>query len=230
MVSEDCDFIPAVYHEQRNVRRLLRKHVSGVVVLFAICLIWFGSHRHRIKSAEAFMADIELQKAELDVVAARKSEMERARAVLKNLQDLMDELAGSRSLVTVFGELSRRIPDSIVLTGCHLYEPSLSEYSVNVENNGSTVAGIGFSPKRPGIAFQSASPEVVEVDSMRRGLTLVGVARSVPDIIDFAASLDKSPAFYEVDMDVREATLYAGRPAHRFRMTCQIAQGSERAR
>ncbi len=230
MVSDDCDFIPAVYHEQRQVRRLLRKHVAGVVVVFAISLIWFGSHQHRIKSAEAVIADIALQKAELDVVAARKSEMERARAVLKNLQDLMGELAGSRSLVTVFGELSRRIPDSIVLTGCHLYEPSLSEYSVDVENNGSTDTGIGFSRARSGSGLQSASPEVVEVDSMRRGLTLIGVARSVPDIIDFAASLDKSPAFYEVDMDVREATLYAGLPAHRFRMTCQIAQELERVR
>jgi Tfp pilus assembly protein PilN len=226
----DCDFIPAEYHEQRRVQGLVRKHVASVLVVFAIWMVWVGAHRHRIQTAEAIMADISAQKSEFDVVAARKSEMERARGILKNLQDLMRELAGSRSLVTVFGELSRRIPDSIVLTECHLFEPSLSEYSVDAEGNGSMDVKGGFSQGRLVRQNRETSPEVVEVDVMRRGLTLVGVARTIPDVIDFAAALDKSQAFYEVDMDVRETTMYAGLPAHRFRMTCRIAQELERAR
>lgn len=229
MVARDCDFIPAEYHERRRVRTMIRQRVGGCVGLVAIMLVWLGAHHYRLKSAEAMMADVGAQKAQMESLAARKAEMERARSVLTNLQDLMVELGGRRSLVAVFGELSRRIPDSIVLTGCQLYEPSLSDYAIDTDRSN----GQDSAASRRNAAFNmggQTSPRIVEPDSMRRGLTLYGVAWSIPDITDFAASLDKSPAFYEVDMDVRDPVVFAGQPVQQFRMTCRIAQQSENVR
>lgn len=223
MVSRDCDFIPAEYHEQRQVRGVVRQRVAGVVGLIAIMLVWIGAHYYRVSSAEAMMVDIVAQKAQIESVAVKKSEMEQAKTVLSNLRELMQALAGGRSLVSVFGELSHRIPDSIVLTGIQLYEPSLSDFAT--EQDGGGVAGmmIGRQGATRVARGVGSSPSIVDVESMRRGLTLYGVARSIPDIIDFAAALDKSAAFFEVDMDVRETAMFAGRPARRFRMTCRIA-------
>lgn len=226
-MTRDCDFIPAEYHEQRRVRGTVRQRVAGAIGLAGIMLVWFGAHHYRIESAEAMMQDIVAQKKQMDSLAAKKSEMEQARLVLSNLQELMQQLAGGRSLVAVFGELSRRIPDSIVLTGCHLYEPSLSDYTADAERAAehSTIQSRGRGSRRT--RALSPAPNVVASEDLRRGLTLEGVARSIPDVIDFAAALDKSPAFYDVDMDIQEPAMFAGRPAQRFRMTCRIARQAE---
>lgn len=228
MVSRDCDFIPAEYHEQRRARGLVRKRIASVGCLIGIMLIWFGANEYRLKSAEAMMRDVEAQKAQVESTKARKAQMEQARGVLLNIEQLLHELAGGRSLVAMFGELSRRVPDSIVLTGCRVYEPTLADYSVEVDQNGAETSR--SRTRSPAMSRREAqSPHVVEPESVRRGLTIYGVARSIPDIIDFAAALDDSPAFYEVEMDVREPALYAGKPAQRFRLTCQIAQQTETA-
>ncbi|HPF39448.1 MAG TPA: PilN domain-containing protein [Phycisphaerae bacterium] len=224
MVSRDCDFIPAEYHERRRVRGMVRQRVASIVGIFSIMLVWVGAHYYQISSAEAMMQDVAAQKAQMESLATRKAEMEQARTALTNLQDLMRELAGERSLVSVFGELSQRIPDSIVLTGIQMYEPSMSEYAVETGKQ-SAMAQAPVSRRNPrATRTEPMAPTLTEIESMRRGLTLYGVARSIPDIIDFAAALDKSPAFFEVDMDVREPTMYAGRAARRFRMTCRMAQ------
>ncbi|MCB9858093.1 MAG: hypothetical protein H6818_20605 [Phycisphaerales bacterium] len=223
MVSRDCDFIPAEYHEQRQVRGVVRQRVFGIVGMIGIMVVWLGAHYFRVSSAEAMMVEIAEQKAQVESVAARKAEMEQAKTVLSNIRELMQTLAGGRSLVTVFGELSHRVPDSIVLTGCQLYEPSLSDFATEVVGGSAVGLMVGRRGAERDLRRGASAPEVVDVESMRRGLTLYGVARSIPDIIDFAAALDKSPAFFEVDMDVREPTMFAGRPARRFRMTCRIA-------
>ena len=165
------------------------------------------------------MSEIHGQKSQIESVAARKLEMEQARTVLENLRNLLDELSGRRSLMPVFGDLSRRMPESIVLTSCQLYEPIFSDYSVIDLDS-------GMDPDSPAAlanTLASAARDTAQdVVPEHRGLKLVGVASTIPDIINLAAELDRSPLFFQVDMEIKEPTVYLGQPARRFEVRCRL--------
>jgi len=206
---------------------MVRRRAVGLVALFAIMAVWIGANENRLDTAQAMMDDIGAQKSEIENVASHKVEMERARAALSDLQILLSELTGRRSLVIVFGEISRRIPEDIVLTGCRFYEPTLCDHGLSESETAPN-------DQRPNTASprhtnRASASRRADAEPLRHGLTLVGVGLSIPDIIDFAAALDKSPLFVRVNMDVKEAIVYAGRPARRFELTCRIVRQEEEA-
>jgi hypothetical protein len=57
---------------------------------------------------------------------------------------------------------------------------------------------------------------------MRSKLKLSGIAATLPDIIQFAAALEQSPLFDRVNMRVGEPAVWAGHPAERFELTCEL--------
>lgn len=223
----DCDFIPIEYRERQRVRRMVRHRVIALVSLFGAMAVCFAANQYQLSSAQAMIAEVREQKSEIERVADRRREMEQARVVLKNLRQLLDQLSGHRSLVPVFSDLSGRIPDSIVLTSCVLYEPTLSDFAVPRIN-----AGDADQARRAALtrSHSIASDPNGDAELKYRGLKLTGVARTVPDIIEFVTELDRSPLFFQVNMDVKEAVIHLGQPARRFELRCRLMRQTEAGR
>jgi len=220
----DCDFIPNEYRERQRVRRMVRHRAIAMASLFGVMIVWFLSNHYRLSSAQAMMTDVAAQKSELERVAAIRQDMEQARSVLQNLRQLLGELSGHRSLVPVFADLSRRIPDSIVLTACRLYEPAICEYAIPESEVGAVREGREALIRS---RARAANAPKIDAGTMYRGLELIGVARTIPDIIEFNAALDRSPLFFHVTMEVKDPVIHLGQPARRFEIRCRLTPQRE---
>lgn len=212
----ECNFIPDRYREQKAFRHSVRLRVSGIGVILCIMVIWCLAHAHRLSSAEAMQSEISLQLDQVETNAAKKKAMDSQLAELRSRQHLIEKLSGRTSLVLVFGELSRRQPNMVVLTDISVDCSSLAAYTQPAAP--APVQGIP-APVQPGGMNPEVSPEP---RTMQSGLKLSGIAASLPDIIQFAAALEKSPLFDRVTMKVDDSTVWAGRSAERFELTCEL--------
>lgn len=212
----ECNFIPDRYREEKAFRRAIRLRVSGLGAIFCIMVLWWVAHGHRLSSAEAMQSEISLQLDQVEANAAQKRTMDSQLAELRSRRHLIEKLSGRTSLILVFSELSRRQPDMVVLTAVSVECSSLAAYTTPVAT--SAVSGVPSS-----IPLAEVRPEVhPEHAVMRSKLKLSGIAATLPDIIQFAAALEQSPLFDRVNMRVGEPAVWAGHPAERFELTCEL--------
>ena len=219
----ECNFIPDRYREEMAFRRSIRVRVSGIGVILSIMVLWCVAHGHRLSSAEAMQSEISLQLDQVESNAAKKQTMDSQLAELRSRQRLIEKLSGRASLILVFSELSRRQPEMVVLTEVSVDSSSLAAYTEHAALP--VVPGIP-----PSVPSKDVEPESgPKIPAMQSRLKLSGIAAALPDIIQFAARLEKSPLFDRVTMKVNDSTAWAGRRAESFELTCELVpQGGRR--
>ena len=231
----DCDFIPARYREARAMRRAIRLRASCVGVLIAIMLIWVGSHRHRLATVKGMMVDVAGQEQQVRIHLAKKVQMDAERARLFDRQRLIEQLREGVDLVVVLSDISRRIPKAVVLTELSARCATLGRYVVAEESTApmspeeemEQLAAAMPRPSIPGLRLpgspqQPPKPRVDEADG--DCITIVGMAREVPEVIEFAAALESSRLYRRVQMEMKEPTTWGGKRAQRFEIRCDLAK------
>ena len=213
----DCDFIPSRYHDARRIRRMLQRRVVGVIVLLAVMAVWFYTNQSRIARADAMMDDAEAQQLQVANVAAYKLQLLQQRSGLNDLQKMLNTLTGDRDLVLIISELSRRVPETIVLTKCDVTVPSIYRF------------GIETDPKDADKTVPIANKTLLQSaglfgDESAATMVLEGIGAGDSAIIDFAADLDRSPLFFKVKFDVLEDVVFEQRPGKTFSLTCRLTR------
>jgi Tfp pilus assembly protein PilN len=236
---QDCDFIPTQYREAWALRKALKLRASCVGMLIAIMALWVVANHHRLSSAQAMVAEVERQEQQVRIHLAKKQQMEAERAALESHQRLIEQLDAGIDLVVVFSDISRRMPDTVVLTAMTANCPALARYAAEEKAapapQGVPPSAAAPTPPRPPLqagrqpsaapppapAPQSKPPEeAADVDR----ITLIGIARELPDVIAFAAALEGSRLFNRVQMEMKEPVVWAGRKAQQFEIRGDLAR------
>jgi Tfp pilus assembly protein PilN len=212
----DCDFIPASHRQECRLRRAIRRRAALLLGLVAVILIWGAAHQRELSSARAMTLDLTLQQEQLTVHVARKAALEEEWAALASREKLIRQLSNAIQVSVVLSDISRRQPDTVVLTNLELASPSLSRYQ---QKNEMILEGSESSPKHPEAVRQSI---LTPAESAR--LMLRGLAKSPRDVIRFAALLEGSPLMSQVVIQSQEPSLWAGRHAEAFVIYCELLE------
>jgi Tfp pilus assembly protein PilN len=220
---KDCDFIPADYHAARTVRGAIKLRAGCVGTLIAIMGLWMVAHHHRVESAKAMLPEITRQQEQLAIHLAKKAAMEAERADLRDHQRLVKELKDQASLVLVFSDISRRMPETVVLTEVLADCPSLARFGIEIDpprpEEPPPTGG-----KRPVPPSEPLAPKPKENPAANARLTIKGIAVDNPDVVRFAAALETSPLFDRIQMEVKGPTVWSGRRAQLFELTCELVE------
>jgi Tfp pilus assembly protein PilN len=239
---QDCDFIPTQYREAGALRKALKLRASCVGMLIAIMALWVVANHHRLSSAQAMVAEVERQEQQVRIHLAEKQRMEAERAVLESHQRLIEQLEAGIDLAVVFSDISRRMPDTVVLTAMTANCPALARYATEEAGDMAAQGRGQATGPRPSLQADrqpSAAPspvptpqsvvaqppstvthEAADVDR----ITLIGIAREIPDVIAFAAALEGSRLFNRVQMEMKEPVVWAGRKAQQFEIRGDLAR------
>lgn len=214
---KDCDFIPAEYHDRRRLRAAMRLRVTCVGTMLVLMLFWFVAHRQRLASAEAMMQEADQQHQQVRIHAARQESLKRQWDHLRDRRRLIDELSQQTGLVLLFADLSRRLPDPVLLTRLDLDCARLSHFAIR-DSDESDDAG-----KRTPSGRARQPVEDDDTLDITPRIRMTGIARSQVDVINFAAAVESSPLFDRVEMKIRKAVDWGGRRAELFDLTCTLA-------
>lgn len=222
---QDCDFIPDHYREAQGLRRATKIRASCVGALIAFMVLWVVAHQHRLAEVKAMAVDVARQQNQVDIHLGRKQTMEAERAELRARRQLISQLESDGSLVVVFSDISRRMPETIVLTELSVQRPSLSRYAIVEEPPEQQIGRGPPGKKRPAPDGQPYGRPTGD------RITIKGVAADIPQIIEFAAALEDSPLFERIRRDMpKEETFWAGRVVRRFELTCDLVKQVEAGR
>ncbi len=217
----DCDFIPPDYHQTQTLRQAVKLRAAFVGVMFLLMGVWIVVHEHRQSAAEAMLGEIALQEEQLRIHRAKKQIMQQEQTRLHERQELVSRLSDQASLVVICSALSRCQPDTVVLTMLSLDSPSLRGFLPQKQ-----------SPARIAAAPSPASPpspaENKETPSHAPKLGLAGIAATHPEMIQFAAALEKNPLFDRVYMEVKDPASWGGRRVEQFELVCELAVHEDR--
>ena len=216
----DCDFIPMTYHEQRSVKGAMRHRTACVLAMIGVMIVWIVAHHYQLKSASAILKTVEEQKSELGLVATKRAELELERERLSEHQGLIDQLSDQADLMIVLSDLSRCMPENVMLTEMSLNATFMTQYLVN-PGEATLIAPGGTEQAEKVIP---APPTPIET------LKITGVAVAPTDVFEFATQVEKSGLFDHVYAEVLDAKDWGGRRPHRFELTCDILphEGSTR--
>lgn len=219
----DCDFIPAEYHGQQTLRRSIKLRASCAVGLLLIMGAWFAAHQGQIATAEAMLTEAGLQKDQVRVHAEKQRQMSAERARLDARRRLLEELSDQASLVLVLGDVSRRLPPRVVLTGLTFNCPSVSEFVMEAD------ATQNMAPEGRRQSVIAGAELEMRTGLMLARIEMSGIAVSLSDMIHFASAMEESALVRRVDMKVKEPTTWGGRRAEQFTLTCELVpqEGSE---
>ncbi|HVP11666.1 MAG TPA: PilN domain-containing protein [Phycisphaerae bacterium] len=220
---KDCDFIPADYHAARTVRGAIKLRAGCVGTLIAIMVVWVVAHHHRVATAKAMLPDITRQQEQITIHLAKKAAMQAEQADLRDHQSLRELLEDQPSLVLVLSDLSRRMPDTVVLTEVSVDCPSLAQFATEIDPPKAQ------EPQPPGDRPPPSpsapnTPKTKENPPPKARVTLKGIAVDNPDVVRFAAALETSPLFDRVQMEVRGSIVWAGRRAQLFELSCGLLE------
>lgn len=214
----DCDFIPSVYHEQRRVKRALRQRSGCVVAMFGMMLIWLVSHHYQLKSAEAMLKSVQQQQSQLGLVSNKRLELDRERAELVEHRQLVDRLSDQANLLVVLSDLSRCMPETVVLTDVTLNASFMTPYLVEA-GEAMTIAP----PPRVDSKGKATAPEAIPAPPMPiETLRLSGIALTPQDVFEFASRVEKSGLFAHPYSQVLAEKDWGGRRAAAFELTCEL--------
>jgi Tfp pilus assembly protein PilN len=211
----DCDFIPAKYHQKRAIQRTLKRRSAGVGGMFAVMIIWMVAHHRQLSVAEAMLVDVTSQQDQLSQIASRKAELEKEQAKLIAHEQLIGQLSGRTDTVIVLSEVTRCMPESVVLTEAILNGSFLAPY---------LIAGANFKPAAANTVEPTADQvaktpaEPIRAEKLR----MAGIAPSSAEVIEFAAALERSGLFDKVFTETVESTVWNSRKAERFEMSCEL--------
>lgn len=214
----DCDFIPANRHESRSLKRAIHRRSALVVGLGVMMGIWTAAHQREVSTAEAMITDVRRQDEQLQIHAAKKASMEVEQAHLEEHEARVEQVSSPTQLGVILADLSRRLPETAVLTQMSVRAPSLSRFVANP-----SAAPV---PDLRAPAGAAAPPATVAISTAQ--LTLAGIARTAADVINFAAALETSRLFDRVQIVSQGTTKWAGRRAERFELTCNLVEQKER--
>ena len=220
------------------MRRAIRTRATCIGVMIAIMLIWVFSHQHRLASVEAMMTDVSGQEQQVTIHLAKKEQMDAERRRLSDCRQLIEKLSEGVDLVVVFGEISRRMPETVVLTELHaqcltldryviLDEPELIRPEVESRPRSAPETGRPPVPGPHGSEPAAANPPAAALpreDLKVDRVTLIGVAREIPEVIAFAAALESSPLFTRVQMEMKDPATWSGRRVQRFEIRGDLAR------
>jgi len=187
-------------------------------------IVWIVAHQHELSAAQAMINDIARQDEQLQVHAARKATMEEERARLEEHDKLVEQLSCRTHLAVVLGDLSRRLPETTMLTTLNIASPGLMRFASS--HDAPQLARDGTAS----IAPPRTAPAIVvpvSLEAARPQLTLAGIARSAQDVIRFAALLESSPLFDRVQIQSQGAAEWAGRRVEKFEITCDLLEQGE---
>ncbi len=210
---QNCDFIPDSYHQARILRRALRLRVSCVGALIAIMALWVVVHRQQLRVVEAMRADVRRQHEQISIHLAKKQQMETERERLRGRQRLIDHLAQNVSLEVLLSDISRRMPETVVLTDLSARCSSLCRHALE---EGTSAVTRGVSPPGEAASRREARPAIDRV-------ILTGIAREIPEVIEFAAALERSPLFGRVQMQMDDLKVWTGYEVQGFELVCDLA-------
>lgn len=215
---KDCDFIPASHHEAVLISRALKRRATMIGTLIGAMVLWVIVQRHQISSAQAVMTEIENGRQQISDHLIKRDAMEIERTRLDEQHQLVSRLFNGSHLAVVLSDLSRRQPDTIVLISMTLQAPGLSAF---VAPKTETLVDAAGTPTGP-----QAHPPIkpLSVSQKPSQLTLVGIASSAPDVIRFAAELERSPFLDQVQMQSKGAVRWAGRRAEKFELKCELVR------
>jgi len=217
---KDCDFIPAEYHATRAMRAAVRLRIGCVSALMAIMVVWVAAHQHRISTVKAMMPEIARQQEQLALDSAKKAAMEVERERLKDRRELLAQLEAEVSFVPVFSEISRRMPDTIVLIELSAACPSVARFAVEEQSPGRPAE-----PAATGAKSAPAAPSPTPADQdFTATLSMKGIAVDDADVARFAAALEDSPLFGRIQPEAKGPTVWGGRRAQLFELTCELVR------
>jgi Tfp pilus assembly protein PilN len=204
----DCDFIPHDYHLAADHRRAVRLRAMGVGCVALMMLVWFGAHHQELGAAHAMLTDIQAQQQQVRIHLDRKGALVAERAHLDEHRDLLAALGDRARLVVVFADLSRRLPNRVVLT------------RFGVDRSPAVPAP---DPAAPAPAGKAAEKTALEPELTPR-LRVSGVAVTTSDILEFAAELEKSPLFDRVDVNITGPAQWNRRRVQGFELDCDLVR------
>jgi cell division protein FtsB len=214
----DCDFIPADYHQARSQQRAIRMRSTLISVLVIIMVLWVVANRHEVSQASAMLSDIEAQQQQLSVHLAKKDAMEAEKNRLRDHQRLMDEFDQRTSLVVVLGDISRRLPETVILTRVSFRSVSLRRYAPSPKEKPAAAA-----------TAETAATTPEKQDKMVSTVTVIimtAFANEVSEAIRCAAVLERSPLVAHVQMELKGEAVWSGRKGHQFELACELMDQS----
>jgi hypothetical protein len=221
---KDCDFIPADYHQARTLHRAVRTRAAMIATLLCLMGIWVVAHQREVASAQAMLADVAAQRNQVDIHLALREQMEKQRQGLLDQRRLLDHLAGETRLVAVLSDISRRLPETVVLTDLNAQLPGMEVFARLPAAPGTPPPAATAGPAP--VAAQAPTPATPRPAR----LTLGGVAAAAPEVIRLAAGLEDSPLIDRVQMQSQQTSRWAGRVVEKFVLTCDLAEQRSAAR
>jgi len=228
------DFIPIEHHEAGRRRRMIRLRSGGIGALVVVMCLWFGVNRQMIASARAIMPEIETLQKQIDIHRSRTEKLMADRATLDARRAFLEQLHQQISLVPVLADISDRMPESVLLTRMS-FNPGLlgdeGDESRSLEAQLDPRAAKPDVPKTetPKPAHSANSAESSTTIS-GPAITIRGVARTVPDILEFAESLERSKLLNRVEMRIAEPGIWAGKEVQKFEVTCALTPQARRGK
>ncbi len=219
---KDCDFIPQDYHATRLMKAAIRLRAGCVSALVAIMAVWVVAHHSHVSSAKAMLPEIARQQEQAEIHLAKKAAMEAEREELKDFCRLLTELEAGVDLVPVLSEISRRMPESVVLVELLAACPSLERFSVEEQPGKSVEPAVSTS--KAAVAAPALPMPARDDQNPVAKLLVRGIAVDNADVMRFAAALEGSPLFDRIQPEVKGPTAWAGRRAQSFELTCELVR------
>jgi hypothetical protein len=219
----DCDFIPDDYHQARLHRRAIKLRVTLVSAMIVIMTLWIVANQHQLSGAEAMLTEIGDQREQINQHLAKRDAMEVEMNRLRDHQRLLDQFESHASLVVLLCDVSRRLPETVILTKISFRCPSLNRFGKVTSSDKSAP------PAQGAVRSSVAKPEKSdEVDAMPNvaEIKMTAFANEVSEAIKCAAELERSPLVARVQMELRGESIWAGRRGQQFDLTCDLREES----
>lgn len=187
--------------------------------MFMLMIVWIAAHEHQVSTAKALLTEVSQQHEQLKVHATKKAVLEAERLRLSEYEDLIRTLADRGSLVVVLSDLSKKMPESVMLTRLSMNLPSVCVFAKASEQSKSEE--VVASDPTGHLVLPSPKPTAQSM-SVTPILRVEGIAISVQDVLQFAADLERSPLFGRVQVETKGDEGWSGHRGQGFQITCEL--------
>jgi Tfp pilus assembly protein PilN len=167
------------------------------------------------------LPEITSQQQQIDIHISRTKQLMADRATLDSRRAFLDHLQQRISLVPVLADISDRMPENVLLTQFSR-SPELLGKEEEAQTGASAADLKGARPNTPIEVSRGHVPDSTLLSSQPPFVTIRGVARAVPDILEFAAALERSKLLDRVEMQIGQPGTWAGKQVQQFEVTCAL--------
>ena len=216
----DFDFIPPDFHQAGEVQQATKSRASCVGVLICMMVLWVVVNGHRVSQAEGMLFEVAQQDKQITMNMAKKEHMTQQREVLRDRQRRVEQLSSRTKLVVVLSDISRCLPETVVLTELSVHSPSIRQYAPSDDKESRARSNAGNRRQQTkGVARFPG-----ESTSGRARIIMAGIATEAPEVIEYAAELERSSLFDKVQVNIVGEAKWAALEAQRFELTCELVQ------